>query len=700
MAFFPSVYAHTSFYLIYIYIFRSLRENISVECMASSKHTRDESGRHSGYSEPQSSKLEPGYSSPPTLPSSTSRQTRSDISKAQPGFDDDVRSLRIASPRAGQVVNPPTTPPKLRPSRTGVTRSSGYTPAGELENGVGSSEIALSAPLTPPTSPSKCSPQRDDPSPEILSPKIASAAPFTPPTRFTRELSPETNVSVPDVSRVLKGLEDNVRPLAIASASPLTPPKSPPRNKSALTARDKPAEAGDHIKVSSLKTNLGLGGSKCCCMKDNGEPCRMPRSENTDDQINTQLKSMITLTRSSVGFKSELEKLVILVHCRYHLSPKFKNRRIETWSTVFPDGEGDTGPSVEDQIRRALGEPSTQCIGITTTKVRCTKPIGGRKVQNCSKSIDEIVKSEVYLDDGYLRAYLEVLSANMHCSIHITRRLPKHVVRWEESIRDIRRKASLKVIPSIESTSSGGPKSQTHLPDAQGPTPKDKKTPVLRSRALLTPSSRSLTPDLARDPATFWPETYDMTPFDILVASNRLAFSISSYRLIQSTIELPLDRTDQQDGYVYLYEVDGNSGFVKIGYTGRSIEVRHQEWEFDCNRLPRILYPSNSSPAIPVRHARRVEALCHAELDHRRIRIYCKGCLKQHIEWFEISTAEAIAVIRKWSQWAATLPYEMARLRSGAWQLKEEQKQKARNIDRLMEELSLYNGESLLDVAQ
>jgi hypothetical protein len=65
--------------------------------------------------------------------------------------------------------------------------------------------------------------------------------------------------------------------------------------------------------------------------------------------------------------------------------------------------------------------------------------------------------------------------------------------------------------------------------------------------------------------------------------------------------------------------------------------------------------------------------------------------LKQHIEWFEISTAEAIAVIRKWSKWTATLPYEMPRLRFKAWELKEEERQKARNIGRFMKELSSYD---------
>ena len=656
--------------------------------MSPSKNTRDEMGsRPSRYSESQNSNSQPDYSSPPTLPSSTSRQTRSNISKARPGFDDDVRSLGIASPRAGQEVTPPTNLPRARLSRTEVTGS----PRG-LENDAGSSEIALSASRTPPTSPPKWSPRRDYSRPEVLSSKVASASPFTPRTSSPRGYSPETKVTISDTSRVRRGFEDNLRPSGIASASPLTPPTSPPRNESASTSKEKPAENGYHSIVSSLKANLGLKVLRCCCIKDNGEPCKMPRSEDTDIQINSQLKSMITLTRSSPEFDSELEKLVQIVHCQYHLSPKYKGRRIETWATVFPDGDGDTEPSVEKQIRKALGELSTQCIGTTTYSKRCRKAIGGQKVQNCSKTIDEIVKPEIYLNDAYLDGFLKVLETNMYCNVHIDGQPLKHVVQWKLSIFEIRKKAISKVMPSIESTASDGSSSQTHAPDAQGTkrySTKNKNPPVLQNGGLPTPrSSRSLTPDLARDPAAFWPETYDTTPFDILSRSNRLSDYTSSYRLIQTLLQKPLDGIDQQDGYVYLYEVDGNSGFVKLGYTGRAVEVRHEEWNFDCNRVPRPLYPIPSSSALPVRYARRVEALCHAELDHRRIRIYCKGCLEQHIEWFEISPTEAIAVIRKWSKWAATLPYEMPRLRSGEWRLKEEERQKAQNIGRFMEELS------------
>jgi hypothetical protein len=105
----------------------------------------------------------------------------------------------------------------------------------------------------------------------------------------------------------------------------------------------------------------------------------------------------------------------------------------------------------------------------------------------------------------------------------------------------------------------------------------------------------------------------------------------------------------QKVGFVYVYEVLGNEGFVKIGYT-TDLETRLGKWRFDCNREVKVLYPIPAASAETVRNAPQVEALCHAELRHRKTTIYCDSCLRKHIEWFEISTAEAIAVVRKWEQ--------------------------------------------------
>jgi len=207
---------------------------------------------------------------------------------------------------------------------------------------------------------------------------------------------------------------------------------------------------------------------------------------------------------------------------------------------------------------------------------------------------------------------------------------------------------------------------------------------VMQIPALPYPQALSeLTITLSTDLASYWPKAYDTSPFEIIANANTLVKSTLPQKLIRSEMSKNLEGRDLDNGYLYAYEVDGNKGYVKIGYTARSITDRHDEWSFDCNRQIKPLYPSllvgsGSDPddlaattAMLVPHARRVEALCHAELNHRRVRIYCRACLKQHIEWFRLSPVEAIAVIKKWTRWMARQPYELRQLRDGSkWVLK------------------------------
>ena len=73
----------------------------------------------------------------------------------------------------------------------------------------------------------------------------------------------------------------------------------------------------------------------------------------------------------------------------------------------------------------------------------------------------------------------------------------------------------------------------------------------------------------------FWPETNNTTAFDIIARGDKLANYASSLELVRSEITESLDKKDQGDGFVYLYKVEGNSGFVKLEYTGRSLEIHY-----------------------------------------------------------------------------------------------------------------------------
>jgi hypothetical protein len=485
-------------------------------------------------------------------------------------------------------------------------------------------------------------------------------------------------------------------PTEIVSSGLLTPPTSPSRNESgSIPEGKKQSESIAHIQVSNLKSKLGLDVWQCGCLTQKNTPCTRDIREENKDRIDSQIESMVNLTQSSLELESKLDKLVMLVHCHQHDCGNPKDSRMDTWTMTFDYGDG---VSVERQIKKAIGRVSTQCIGIVRNDECCKKKIGGRKVQNCSYLIDKILKPEVYLDGVCLTIFLTDLEMNMYCHLHKGCQPLQKVVQWKMSIIEIRNKARSKDVQAVESSTTPSNKSQSRAPNEQDTRNKSTENNGnldVQNQELLTPkSSRLSSPEVARDLDVLLLETYDTTPFDIVARSDRLDDYTSSYELVQSEITRPLSQKDQKNGYIYLYEVEGNSGVVKLGYTGRTPEIRHEEWDFDCNRIPKVLYPISSRSAIRVPNARRVESLCHAELEHRRIRIYCKGCLKQHIEWFEISPAEAIEVITKWSKWMASGPYLAPRLRSVVkWSLKEEEEKKARNIDQFMKDISLIKSD-------
>ncbi|KAF2153681.1 DUF1766-domain-containing protein [Myriangium duriaei CBS 260.36] len=439
------------------------------------------------------------------------------------------------------------------------------------------------------------------------------------------------------------------------------------------------SEGAQELEVSQLIALLGLEDWRCGSLTLKLLPCSNTVPKGNRAEIDSRIKAIVAFTQASPDLEDELDKLVLLVHCHWHDHGNHIATRVETWLKLFP--AADVAIPVEKQIRKALGRISTQCKGTTKGGDQCKRKIGGQKVHNCTKTIDEIVKPDVYTNDIRLARYLEVLNANMLCHVHIIGQTGADVSVWQSGIVDIRNQSvsdlerkSGDLSDTVEEKTHGCSKQASA--DAQ---PKSKDRNDAKDEHLPLPSpARSPTPELEGDPSLFWPAEYDISPFDIIRSRKGAPKGAEYYDSIRRELMRPLDRTDQKHGFVYMYEVEGNKGFVKIGYTTRTTGTRHDEWAFDCNRVPKVLFDLPE----PVPNARRVEALCHAVLEYCRVRIYCKACLKQHLEWFEISHAEAERVIRRWIKWMVTNPYE-------GTTLKPAEKQNAWDTKRLLRDLAI-----------
>jgi len=370
---------------------------------------------------------------------------------------------------------------------------------------------------------------------------------------------------------------------------------------------------------------------------------------------------MTGLTCASPDFESAVHKLIKLVHCYQHKVGQSKERRLEAWNLAFSlDGADGSVPevSVEWLIRNALKPLSAECI-----TQGCRERIGGQKVQNCERTVQELIKQEVYHDNAKLGFLLKVLEWNKTCTTHYSSTQFTRVAPWKESV--------IEVLP---------------LPIPLG------------DRALA--SNAGPTNSLDADPALYWSKAYDSSPFNILKHANHNV----NPKPIRDLLSKPLAACDLHAGHIYAYKVEGNKDYVKIGYTTRPVKERHDEWSFDCNRQTLPLYSSPAqattnisstkeaaaAPAVLIPHARRVEALCHAELNHRRITMYCGACLKPHIEWFEVSAMEVTAIIQKWSKWMTTQPYELLQLRDKSkWTLKAAEVQRTLKFEQFMREIAV-----------
>ncbi|KAF2722961.1 DUF1766-domain-containing protein [Polychaeton citri CBS 116435] len=503
----------------------------------------------------------------------------------------------------------------------------------------------------------------------------ASPPPSAPgtPTRTRR--------STPKITK------EDINCLKPIPTAPVTPPASPQVKPSTPIVKDKQPSASERRqKVASLRARLGLNSGQCGGLTLKGLPCKRQVRKEGNEKLNPQVESMVDLTQSSPELLAELEKLGALIHCNDHGNGLPKYSRMEQWMGEFPLGESKVKASLppEIQIRFAIGWWNTQCIGTTSARAQCRVKIGGRKVQNCRLAIAEVVKSGADWEDCSFDEYMQYLQSNMQCHWHVRQTDVERTALWKGRILEILQKAAPKPTDSATQKSSDDAAS-----DVEPRTPRSASRSS--SKVADTPASsdsevpaKSLSPSPAsiRELAKTWQDLRDKSLFTIIESGRKSSESRAPCQQLKTVAQSRLVGDDAKRGYIYLYEVEGNPGFVKLGYTTRSVEVRQSEWEFDCNRKIKPLYSTNLSHVEGVQNARRVEALCHEELHEYSTQIYCENCMKLHVEWFEVPSETAIAVIQKWSRWMEGRPYK-----NGV--LNDEWREKAASIEGFMEEVAL-----------
>ncbi|KAL7952480.1 T5orf172 domain-containing protein [Trichoderma compactum] len=421
----------------------------------------------------------------------------------------------------------------------------------------------------------------------------------------------------------------------------LTPPRAPSPTPDTATKSDQlPTK---EIYLSVLKCRLNLQDGLCGCITKQGKPCKI------------LIGSMVALAQPS--------STVVFIPTKRHIED-----RVEKWTSIFPTGEPGTRSSIrlEKRIAIALRRDyahcnNRHCIGKILKQEDCRWKLDGQKMQNYTKTIDEIIKSVVGFDDTKIDYLLKVLAYNGLCHHH-QYQSSKHIGLWTSRLMEIRStyQAETKQLDGGCTLDGSDESCTTAQPETlQSPMLKNKTKHDLGNRADSTPIGLASPP-----PDQYWPEAFDESPFKIIKKRDSTQDRESPYTEIKTNAMLPLEEKlgDLKNGFIYLYT-----------------------WKLSCNREPKPLYESSIVP-----NARRIEALCHAELDYCRTSVHCTGCSIQHIEWFEMTPDDAVLVIQKWSKWMESHPYTETLPESGVkWTLKAEEVKKLDDVDIFMKDLAL-----------
>ena len=203
--------------------------------------------------------------------------------------------------------------------------------------------------------------------------------------------------------------------------------------------------------------------------------------------------------------------------------------------------------------------------------------------------------------------------------------------------------------------------------------------------------------DDKRVPSEHWPLEFDEKGFQLLSKTNAAAPAPPRAKL-REKLQMELNEAikETEDGFIYIYKIKGHDDLVKIGFTHRTVADRHEDWQFSCNREVICIYPETQEHK-KVKYARRIEALCHKQLAHCKTEVYCDACMSRHTEWFKIDDQEAIAIVKSWSKWANSEPYEKKpnldkkseKERDFVWALKADQKKQLDDLPSFMQRLSL-----------
>ncbi|KAK2603988.1 hypothetical protein QQS21_003824 [Conoideocrella luteorostrata] len=504
-----------------------------------------------------------------------------------------------------------------------------------------------------------------------LSPGSFYPSPPTSPGPATREIFAGKNAETTTTN--------DVTPKEAGITITEEPSKAQPMITTGPTASETTEELADAEERRVLETwkkALSLGEGRCGAIKtyskENNERCMNKVASKKTAGIDKLIEMLRRPNESPLQIETHLDNLAKLVHCHWHDHPPIRQTRIDEWLAALPGSP--RSPTLKRRLRSILGPAPSSCTALKKKGEPCKNNVKRENQYFCDKTIGKMVQMATATPDGdvNLDDLVAVLRYYMLCHVHQKHAsICKH--EWTSAINRFQIACQHEIARR---------ESENAIAEAN-----NKGTCAFRTPPS-TPGSRKV----SKHPSDYWGKGFDTGPFDVIGKNDIEAEDLTPNQSIRSVAEELLNtdskksKNEVNSGYVYVFKVPGNERFVKIGFTTREGDTRHEEWKKDCNREPIAIYPATK--LVP--HAHRVERLVHAELMEHRVRIYCERCRKQHIEWFEVSASMAIASVEKWSLWMAGRPYEEVARESSEWHLNETEKKRLDDVAKFLKDLGCH----------
>jgi hypothetical protein len=295
--------------------------------------------------------------------------------------------------------------------------------------------------------------------------------------------------------------------------------------------------------------------------------------------------------------------------------------------------------------------PPDQCIHFTKKGKRCPWPLEGKDKEKVQSLRDEIVVAS----KGTVGLKLLEEYAKYNCCRRKTGCGHRNIledkgllepltIRWQTEARQ--RRSTEGFEPTTDS------QKLADLVDLPSTTRDTRLQYNLRPRttAVSADSTATRTKPVSKKPRSeFRPHIEDPDPDDTV-----------SFKVLS-----PLKDRDFEHGKLYVFKRESSPGYVKIGWTARSIQRRLDDWA-SCGYTPELLFSAYNVP-----NAQRAETLTHYELwKEWRVERMCKAfsCQKSHREWFEIDEERAKQVLGDWVDFfKSARPYDSCGILKPEW---------------------------------